>query len=755
MKSKLYLIPSVHVLAFILLGTVALNAQALNAPIPAPNQTNGGSTPWDQACASPTFNDYWVEFTWNPPLVNASNVFILELSDASGNFTNAVELAREDTQNTKFSFFFQFSIPTDTRGEGYKMRVRGTSPAKTGTASAAYPMYYRDYDNAILVSPNGDGNIPPGGAIEICDGNSVTLAPHNVPNPNTYQYNWYRSSTPLSGEKGASITLTSAGIYQVEIDYGACSTAGGGTLSQSIEVTLGTSLGIAINPPAKTALCTGETENLTANITGQGLTYTWFKDGNPITTPTVDDDSYTVDASVPGFEGDYQVGIVGPGTCLERSPAVAITNAGNFTVTRINVANVVVLPGQTEVLSVTTDASSPTYQWYKDGSPVAGEIASSITVDETETGVYFTRVSLSGGPCSSASKDSGSTTVVTPASFELIIDYASAYTACESTSIVVEVATINAVDAGGTATDVTAALKSGFVYQWKKDGIAVAGETSGNLSLTNINENGNYTLDGTITVYNSTSNSLPVQLLVNDTLTISSTSLVSCGPSEDITISTVTNLTGETFDWFRDGINLNTTTETLEVTEPGTYQLVLDRNGCPLPSNEIVIAPLDPNLITLDPSETIIFPQGGSRTVNASGAETYRWYDADNVEMSTTSSVTFTDEGTYILIATIGNCEITRPITVEYLDTFKVPNVITVNGDGINDQWIIPNSYSYDPEINVIIYNEKGVEVFNEFDYQNTWPQSSTAFPKQNMVFFYKIRNAGEVLKQGTITIIR
>jgi uncharacterized protein (DUF302 family) len=53
------------------------------------------------------------------------------------------------------------------------------------------------------------------------------------------------------------------------------------------------------------------------------------------------------------------------------------------------------------------------------------------------------------------------------------------------------------------------------------------------------------------------------------------------------------------------------------------------------------------------------------------------------------------------------------------------------------------------------IYNDQGDEVFNEFDYQNNWPQSSTSFPKQNMVFFYKIKNAKEVLKQGTITVIR
>jgi gliding motility-associated-like protein len=84
-----------------------------------------------------------------------------------------------------------------------------------------------------------------------------------------------------------------------------------------------------------------------------------------------------------------------------------------------------------------------------------------------------------------------------------------------------------------------------------------------------------------------------------------------------------------------------------------------------------------------------------------------------------------------------------------------VPNVISVNGDGINDQWVIPNSYSGRQDVNVIIYNERGEEVLNENNYQNNWPSSAASFPAQNMVFYYKIRNAEKVLKQGTITVIR
>lgn len=751
MRAKLSLKIKYFFLTILLLGSMQLSAQVLNAPVAAPNQTPPvGSSPWDKACASGSFNDYWVNFTWSPPLVNSDNEFILELSNASGSFASPVELARDATKNTNFDFYMQFSLPADTRGEGYKLRVRSTSPAKIGAASIAYPMYYIDVNSGLTVRQQGNADFGDGTA-EVCDGNSITLEVYNLANAGTYQYNWYRSGTPLAGNS-ESITVTQAGMYNVEIDYGACS-GSGNTLSNIIDVTTGASLGIAINPPVKTDLCSGETENLEANINNPGLTYAWYKNGAVI--PSSNNYQFTVDASTPGFEGDYQVEIFGPGACVERSSAVTITNAGNFTVTRNNPASVVVLPGQNATLNITTDATSPSYQWYRDGSPIAGATSSSLSVSETETGSYFARVSLSGGPCSSTSIDSEATTVVAPASFEITIDYASAYTACANNSIVLDVSAINAIDSSGGVTDVTASLISGFTYQWKKDGNPLAGETSASISLTDITENGNYEVDGSITTYNATSNSLGVQLLVNEVLTINSSGLVSCGPSEPITINTTTNLVGESYNWFRDGVNLNNTATDLTVTEPGIYQLVLDRNGCPLPSNELVISGLDPSLITLDPSDTIIFPEGSSKTVTASGGDSYMWYDSNNAVLSTGSSVTYTEEGSYTLVATIGNCQVTRGLTVEYLDNFKIPNVITVNGDGINDLWIIPNSYSNKADINVIIFNSTGKEVLNEFNYQNNWPESSMAFPKQNMVFFYKIKDANEVLKQGTITIIR
>ena len=75
--------------------------------------------------------------------------------------------------------------------------------------------------------------------------------------------------------------------------------------------------------------------------------------------------------------------------------------------------------------------------------------------------------------------------------------------------------------------------------------------------------------------------------------------------------------------------------------------------------------------------------------------------------------------------------------------------------DGINDLWVLPNTYSRKSDVLVTVYNEKGQEIFNETNYQNNWPESTAQFSKQNMVFYYKIQQDNKTIKQGTITVIR
>ncbi len=750
MKQKLPYLNVLPLLFFLFIGSLTVSAQAiiLNAPEPADNPNTGGTDPWSAICAgNGGFNEYYANISW-AGTANSANVFILELSDANGDFSSPTELARATDKNTTTDFDLQFAIPTTTRGNGYKMRVRSTDPVKTSAESEAYHMYYMDITSNLNISEIGDG-VPPG---SICSDTAITLQVDNISNPETYQYIWFRSGTELTSEKGHTINASISGIYYAFIDYGDTCTGSGNTDSNYVDVTIGaTGSGIAINTPTKTALCNGDTETLTINLTDPTWSYQWYKDSVLISGANTE--TYVVDANNAGFEGDYQVEISGPDICTEKSEAVTITNADNFTVTRNNGANVVVLPSQPQTLSVTTTADTPSYQWYRNNTMVSG--ATNSTLDITQDGTYYVEVTQAGGTCPGTIKNSESTVAVVPASLEINIDYTAAYTACVSTSTVLEVTTINAVATDGTKTDVTTSIIDSFTYQWKKDGVDISGATSKTISLTDISENGNYEVDGTVESYNETSNTLGVQLLTNETVTISSTSTTYCNSSDVITISTTTDLTTETYSWQLNGTSINTTDEVLTIAEAGTYTLALEKNGCQLVSNSVIISPLDDSLITLDIDGEVVFPEGSSKTVTASGGTAYRWLDATGIELGSTDSYTFTQEGEYVLIANIDNCEISKPITVVYQDLFNVPNVITPNGDGSNDQWVIPNTYSNKSDINVVIYTDKGLELLNVNGYQNNWPESTTSFAKQNMVFYYVIKNANETLKQGTITVIR
>jgi hypothetical protein len=744
--SKIYTL-TILLLLFLV---VQLSAQAIviNAPEPVDNPNLAGNSPWPAICAgNGGFNEYFVNITW-AGTTHADNEFILELSGASGSFATPTILSTITDQNLNNAFDVSFAVPLTTRGQGYKIRVRSTNPERIGTESDAYSMYYMDVTANLNISEAGDG-VPPG---SICSTNAVTLKVDNISNPGTYQYSWYRSGTLLTSETGHTLNVSQSGMYSVFIDYGPICTGSGNTDSNIVDITIGSGgSGISITAPSNTALCTGDTETLAIAITDSSWSYQWYK--NDVVILGAIGTTYTVNTATLGFEADYAVEISAPGVCTERSDAVSITNADNYTVTRDNPVNVLLLPSQTQTLSVSTTANFPTYKWFRDIVEISGETDNTLNI--TQEGDYYAEVTQSGGACTSTSKNSETTVAVSPASFELISDYASSYTSCVSTNMVLQVQTINAIAADGTSTDVTADLEDAFTYQWQWNGAVVAGQTQKSISLASNTENGDYLVTATLASYNESSNTVPVQLLTSETVTIISTSAVYCSAGDIVTVSTTADLISASYEWQKDGVAIAATEETLNISEPGTYRLVLQRAGCPLISNEITIAPLDENLITLDPIGDVVIPEGRSRTVRASGGSAYRWMNVSNVEISTSDSVTFTEPGTYTLVASIDNCEVVRRVTVSILDRFKVPNVITVNGDGINDQWIIPNLYSNKADINVIIYNEQGAEILNEFNYNNNWPQSSTSFQKQNMVFYYKIRKPNEVLKQGTITVIR
>jgi hypothetical protein len=484
-----------------------------------------------------------------------------------------------------------------------------------------------------------------------------------------------------------------------------------------------------------------------------GLKYTWYKDGVVVNGPTIDASSYTVNSSISGFEGSYEVEISGTGVCTERSAPVSITRTGSFDITVNNSENIVLLPSQTKTLSVSTSATSANYQWYRNGVALADATSNSLLI--SEVGEYYVEVTDNGGPCTPEPIASTTTTVVSPDSFEFVVDYVGNYTSCESVDATLTLTAINAVSDNGAKTDVTADLQNSFDYQWKLNGVDVSGETSKTITVSDQEDNGEYTLMGTVDAFEALSNSLDITLTSNETLQITTNGNVLCEGGEAIVLETSTDLTDKSFQWKKDGAVVDASSENFTVSETGVYQLVITSNACPLVSNDITISAFDESLLVLDKPKDLILIEGETQTLTASGADSYEWYDAGNNLISSGSFYDFTEEGEYLLVAYFGTCTVSKVITVTYRDMFNIPNVITTNGDGINDLWVLPNTYSRDPNVLVTIFNERGEQVFSQAGYENNWPQSTTTFNKQNMIFYYKITRGGRSLKQGTITVIK
>lgn len=737
---------------FLLCGLPAVSAQIFNAPQPAPNQTlGGGSTAWSAICASNTFNDYWVNFTWSPPLVNASNEFILELSDAFGNFNNALELDRVSDKNTSFDFYFQFTLPQEIAGEGFKMRVRGTNPAITSPESAAFPMYFLDVNTGINIRPLGQTNFGNGTA-EACEGQGLTLEVYNIPEAATRRYNWYKNGVLLP-EKGAALVVLEAGTYAAELDYGSCA-GSGNTLSNQMQVTIGTRIGIEINPPEKTSICFGELLNLQANVTDPNLSYVWFRDGNPLTSPTFGDFTFALDASEPNFSGKYQVEVSGPGICTERSSEIEISNAAEFDVNRINPSNLLLIPQGTVTLEIATDANNGNIQWFKDNEPLIGEQAATLVVSNGQSGTYFARVSL-GGSCEGVYKDAEATVVFTPVEIRANIDYSGNYESCETSSANLTVNEIFAIGPAGDEYLVTSNLRDLISWEWYREDQLYSDIAGPELTIFNSFDSGSFSAKGAIDVYTVESNSLPVQLTLVENIRIEASSLVFCGNGVPITLSSPEEITGVEYTWFFDGQVIDATDREIQVYEAGTYELWVYRGECPSYSNQITLSELNPELISVLPDTEIDLLQGNSQELTATGGEAYIWLDAAENQVGTGTSFTVSNPGTYKLLATIDGCQVSKTITVRPLESLQVPNVVSVNGDGINDLWIIPGFYSRQSEIKISIYNALGQVIFETFNYQNNWPTAAQTITGRSEVFYYKISDTDKTLKQGTITVIR
>ena len=176
-----------------------------------------------------------------------------------------------------------------------------------------------------------------------------------------------------------------------------------------------------------------------------------------------------------------------------------------------------------------------------------------------------------------------------------------------------------------------------------------------------------------------------------------------------------------------------------------TFRLGID----PMP-----VAAASPNLITL----------GATSQLSATGANAvnYTWVAVGGtgiVGSGATINVRPAGTTTYAVVVTNSfGYQATIPVLLTVIIDYKlVPNnLVTPNGDGVNDKWVIPNIDMY-PNNEVMVYDKAGRAVFSKRGYNNEWDGTVNGKKLKEDAYFYviKFNKDGALPIRGYVSIVR
>ena len=343
---------------------------------------------FSQACANESFNTYNTTFVFSPEVnLNGSNQFTIELSDADGDFSNPTVVSTSNPGAVTTSpATLDFSIPTTTAGENYKIRIKSSAPAATSSNSVAFAAYYKVQDTPFTIN-----NLVSTGAY--CSGGNYLLS---IDNPGTgsndsplnypsLTFNWYKETGPTTSvfvAEGPTLSVNEEGTYFVETNYGTCTSDSFSNRVTIIEVTSGEAEA-GISSSLGNPFCPSQGSTTLSTIGGNS--YQWHKEGVPI--PDATNQMYQTDES-----GTFTVQ-VDLGDCsttgiieLESELFDADINVSEY-----NTIN----EGETLSVIVATTANNPIFEWYLDNVLIAG--ANGDNYETSELGSYKIIVTETSG----------------------------------------------------------------------------------------------------------------------------------------------------------------------------------------------------------------------------------------------------------------------------------------------------------------------------------------------------------------------
>lgn len=113
---------------------------------------------------------------------------------------------------------------------------------------------------------------------------------------------------------------------------------------------------------------------------------------------------------------------------------------------------------------------------------------------------------------------------------------------------------------------------------------------------------------------------------------------------------------------------------------------------------------------------------------------------------------------TYTLLVTdVHGCQAEDDVTIEVIEDFKVlpQNIITPDGNGVNDTWIITNAETF-AGLNLYVYDRWGTEVLSQKGYDSTWGGVAGTDQLPDGTYYYVINfDDSDRTYKGSVTIIR
>ncbi len=221
------------------------------------------------------------------------------------------------------------------------------------------------------------------------------------------------------------------------------------------------------------------------------------------------------------------------------------------------------------------------------------------------------------------------------------------------------------------------------------------------------------------------------------------------------------------FEWFRNNVSTGVIDITIPVDDGDvgqTYILnatIRDGSFPTASSPELIVEFLDAIVqIEVDPP---VLPEGGTVILTApqSSNYSYQWFLNNEIIPGEINNIIEVDtEGEYYVEISLSDCSVeSERVTVSSSvppgETEIIPNIVTPNNDGINDNWLLPESLFNQQDVEVTIFDARGQVDFIGASYQNNWPIENSRSSGQNPIYYYIITRNNSVIRKGSITVMR